>query len=159
MRPAEQLEAFAAYDARVLPLLAEHGGTLERRLQSADAQVELHLVSFPSDEASPPTAMTSAAASSGSGLRVPGRSSSCSSSLTSSPLTRKPSAVGADQGGDIRDLPLERERLTGRVAAPRPVVVPSAFGEQRRQLLLLLEPAAAEEASDRIGRRLKPKLS
>lgn len=49
--PAEGLEAFAAYEARVLPLLAEHGGTLERRLQSADAQVELHLVSFPSDDA------------------------------------------------------------------------------------------------------------
>ncbi len=49
--PPEGLEPFASYEARVLPLLAEHGGTLERRLQSADAQVELHLVSFPSDAA------------------------------------------------------------------------------------------------------------
>ncbi len=49
--PAEGIESFAAYEARVLPLLAEHGGTLERRLQSADAQIELHLVSFPSEEA------------------------------------------------------------------------------------------------------------
>ncbi len=49
--PTEGLEAFAAYEASVLALLAEHGGTLERRLQSADAQIELHLVSFPSAEA------------------------------------------------------------------------------------------------------------
>lgn len=49
--PPEGREAFAAYEACVLPLLAEHGGTLERRLQSADGQVELHLVRFSSDEA------------------------------------------------------------------------------------------------------------
>ena len=49
--PVEGLELFATYEARVLPLLAEHGGTLERRLRSADAQIELHLVSFPGDEA------------------------------------------------------------------------------------------------------------
>ena len=49
--PTAGLEPFAAYEARVLPLLVEHGGTLERRLKSADAQVELHLVSFSSDEA------------------------------------------------------------------------------------------------------------
>ena len=49
--PREGLEAFAAYEACVLPLLAQHGGKLERRLQSADEQVELHLVNFPSDEA------------------------------------------------------------------------------------------------------------
>ena len=49
--PMEGLGPFAAYEARVLPVLGEHGGALERRLRSADAQVELHLVSFPSDEA------------------------------------------------------------------------------------------------------------
>ena len=49
--PGDGIEPFAAYEARVLPLLAEHGGTLERRLRSADARIELHLVSFPSDEA------------------------------------------------------------------------------------------------------------
>ena len=49
--PTAGLEPFAAYEARVLPLLVEHGGTLERRLRSADARIELHLVSFSSDEA------------------------------------------------------------------------------------------------------------
>ena len=49
--PIEGLEPFAAYEAHVLSLLAAHGGTLERRLRSADAQTELHLVSFPSGEA------------------------------------------------------------------------------------------------------------
>ena len=49
--PTRGLEAFAAYESRVLPLLAEHGGKLDRRLQSADGHVELHLVTFPSDEA------------------------------------------------------------------------------------------------------------
>jgi hypothetical protein len=40
----------------VLPLLAEHGGRLERRLRSADGpdgsgdDVEVHVVSFPSPE-------------------------------------------------------------------------------------------------------------
>ena len=49
--PTAGLEPFAAYEARVLPLLVEHGGTLERRLRSVDAQIELHLVSFPGADA------------------------------------------------------------------------------------------------------------
>ena len=42
---------FAAYEERVLPLLGDHGGRLERRLRRADALVEVHVVSFPSPEA------------------------------------------------------------------------------------------------------------
>lgn len=49
--PPEGIASFAAYEARVLPLIATHGGALERRLRSADGGVELHIVSFPSDAA------------------------------------------------------------------------------------------------------------
>lgn len=42
--------AFQAYEAKVLPLLARHGGTLERRLRTDDALNEVHLVSFTSQE-------------------------------------------------------------------------------------------------------------
>ena len=42
---------FQAYEERVLPLIAAHGGTLERRLRSPEGGVELHIVSFPSDGA------------------------------------------------------------------------------------------------------------
>jgi hypothetical protein len=31
-----------------LPLLGRHGGRLERRLRTADARTEIHLLSFPS---------------------------------------------------------------------------------------------------------------
>jgi hypothetical protein len=48
--PEGQLAAFDAYESAVLPLLAEHGGRLERRLRTLDDRVEAHLVSFPSDE-------------------------------------------------------------------------------------------------------------
>ncbi|MFI2762376.1 hypothetical protein ACH5A3_26490 [Streptomyces echinatus] len=34
----------------MLPLLAEHGGRLERRLRALDDRTEAHLLSFPSDE-------------------------------------------------------------------------------------------------------------
>ena len=37
---------FAAYEDRVLPLLARHGGRLDRRLRTADGRTELHLLSF-----------------------------------------------------------------------------------------------------------------
>ncbi|HVK20839.1 MAG TPA: hypothetical protein VM677_05715 [Actinokineospora sp.] len=43
--PEHGLAAFDAYEAAVLPLLADHGGRLERRLRSADG-TEIHLVSF-----------------------------------------------------------------------------------------------------------------
>jgi hypothetical protein len=49
--PEAGLEAFDAYESAVLPLLAEHGGRLERRLRTPDEQVEAHLVTFPDDEA------------------------------------------------------------------------------------------------------------
>lgn len=46
--PPGGVQAFQSYEANVLPLLAEHGGLLERRLRGADGLVEVHLVSFPS---------------------------------------------------------------------------------------------------------------
>ena len=49
--PAEGIESFREYESGVLPLLAAHGGSLQRRLRSADARTEVHLVWFPSDEA------------------------------------------------------------------------------------------------------------
>ena len=39
------------YEDGVLPLLAEHGGVLERRLRSDDGRAEVHVMSFPSAEA------------------------------------------------------------------------------------------------------------
>jgi hypothetical protein len=49
--PEAGLEAFDAYESAVLPLLAEHGGRLERRLRTLDDRVEAHVVTFPDDEA------------------------------------------------------------------------------------------------------------
>ncbi|MFG2058785.1 hypothetical protein ACGFI9_32665 [Micromonospora sp. NPDC048930] len=48
--PDAGLDAFDSYERAVLPLLAEHGGRLERRLRSLDDRVEAHLVSFPTEE-------------------------------------------------------------------------------------------------------------
>ncbi|MFI8090736.1 hypothetical protein ACIF9R_20855 [Streptomyces sp. NPDC086080] len=48
--PEGRLAAFDAYESAVLPLLAEYGGRLERRLRTLDDRVEAHLVSFPSEE-------------------------------------------------------------------------------------------------------------
>ena len=42
---------FQAYEDAVLPLLAAHGGVLQRRLRSDDATTEVHLVWFPSEAA------------------------------------------------------------------------------------------------------------
>ncbi len=44
--PAADVAAFQEYESRVLPLMARHGGRLERRVRSLDAQVEVHLISF-----------------------------------------------------------------------------------------------------------------
>src|SRR5437870_6381294 len=49
--PSDGVEAFRMYEDRVLPLLNEHGGRLQRRLQNEPGTVELHIVSFPSDVA------------------------------------------------------------------------------------------------------------
>ncbi len=38
--------AFQRYESQVLPLLARHGGRLERRLRTDDAHTEVHIVSF-----------------------------------------------------------------------------------------------------------------
>jgi uncharacterized protein (DUF1330 family) len=42
--------AFARYESLVLPLLARHGGRLERRLRTDDALNEVHIVSFESED-------------------------------------------------------------------------------------------------------------
>lgn len=49
--PAEGVASFQAFEARVLPLLAAYGGTLERRLRSGDGCVEVHVISFASADA------------------------------------------------------------------------------------------------------------
>ena len=46
--PPAGVEAFRCYEAAVLPLLAEHGGRLARRLRTGDGAVEVHLVEFAS---------------------------------------------------------------------------------------------------------------
>ena len=46
--PAGGIESFQRYEAAVLPLLSDHHGRLDRRLRSADAQTEVHVISFPS---------------------------------------------------------------------------------------------------------------
>ena len=43
-------DAFDAYESEVLPLLAEYGGRLERRVRSLDGRTEAHLVSFPGEQ-------------------------------------------------------------------------------------------------------------
>jgi hypothetical protein len=45
------LEAFEAYEARVLPLLGKHGGQLEMRVRSVDGSCETHLLFFPHAQA------------------------------------------------------------------------------------------------------------
>jgi hypothetical protein len=46
--PPDGVATFASYEDHVLPLLAEHGGVLQRRLRSADRLLEIHVVDFPS---------------------------------------------------------------------------------------------------------------
>jgi hypothetical protein len=46
--PPDGVAAFQEYEARILPMLAAHGGVLQRRLRGADARIEAHLVWFPS---------------------------------------------------------------------------------------------------------------
>jgi uncharacterized protein (DUF1330 family) len=46
--PPAGVERFQRYEAAVLPLLAEHGGRLERRLRSAGGGTEVHVLSFAS---------------------------------------------------------------------------------------------------------------
>jgi hypothetical protein len=48
--PQEHVDAAQRYENRVLPLLADHGGRLERRLRTGDSGAEVHLLSFASRE-------------------------------------------------------------------------------------------------------------
>ena len=48
--PPAAVSAFEEYEALVLPLLARHGGRLERRLRSEEATSEVHVVSFASQD-------------------------------------------------------------------------------------------------------------
>lgn len=45
---AADLDLFEAYEAAVLPLVPEHGGSLDARVRSLDGTFEFHLLSFPS---------------------------------------------------------------------------------------------------------------
>jgi hypothetical protein len=47
--PPDGVAGFQAYEDAVLPLLSEHGGSLERRLRNGDGTIEVHIVSFDSD--------------------------------------------------------------------------------------------------------------
>lgn len=44
--PADVVATFRRYEDAVLPLLARHGGRLERRLRTGDGRTEVHVVSF-----------------------------------------------------------------------------------------------------------------
>jgi hypothetical protein len=48
--PVSGVTRFQAYEDVVLPLLGEHGGTLQRRLRNADGTIEVHIVHFGSSE-------------------------------------------------------------------------------------------------------------
>jgi len=48
--PSDGVASFQAYEDAVLPLLNEFGGLLERRLRNADGTIEVHIVSFDSDQ-------------------------------------------------------------------------------------------------------------
>jgi uncharacterized protein (DUF1330 family) len=46
--PAIGVATFQTYERAVLPLLADHGGTLQRRLRTDDGTTEVHVIRFPS---------------------------------------------------------------------------------------------------------------
>jgi hypothetical protein len=48
--PPDGVASFQAYEEAVLPLLSELGGVLERRLRNSDSTIEVHIVSFDSDQ-------------------------------------------------------------------------------------------------------------
>ena len=48
--PPDAVAAFQHYESLVLPLLARHGGRLERRFRTEDSLHEVHVVSFASRE-------------------------------------------------------------------------------------------------------------
>jgi hypothetical protein len=46
--PASGQDAFKTYEDAVLPLLADHGGALQRRLRTEDGGAEVHIIRFQS---------------------------------------------------------------------------------------------------------------
>ena len=48
--PSDGVASYQAYEEAVLPLLSEFGGLLERRLRNSDGTIEVHIVSFDSDQ-------------------------------------------------------------------------------------------------------------
>jgi hypothetical protein len=48
--PRAGIERFQRYEEAVLPLIAEHGGRLERRLRSESGDTEVHVLSFAEPE-------------------------------------------------------------------------------------------------------------
>ncbi len=48
--PADGVARFQAYEDAVLPMLSEYGGLLERRLRNGDGTIEVHIVSFDSEQ-------------------------------------------------------------------------------------------------------------
>ncbi len=48
--PSDGIAAFQNYETRVLPLLAEYGGALQRRLRSSSGMFEFHVVHFATAE-------------------------------------------------------------------------------------------------------------
>jgi len=46
--PPAGVDSFQEYEEAVLPLLAEHGGMLQRRLRAPDGMAEIHIIWFPS---------------------------------------------------------------------------------------------------------------
>jgi hypothetical protein len=46
--PPDGIAPFLAYEDAVLPILADHGGLLERRLRTESGTTEFHLIWFPS---------------------------------------------------------------------------------------------------------------
>lgn len=49
--PRDGVGFFQIYEDRVLPLLNEHGGQLQRRMRNEDGTIEMHVVSFLSQAA------------------------------------------------------------------------------------------------------------
>jgi len=48
--PQHGIEGFRRYEHAVLPLLADHGGEMQRRFRNEDGTIEVHLVGFSSAE-------------------------------------------------------------------------------------------------------------
>ncbi len=49
--PADGIASFDEYENLVLPLLKNHGGTLQRRLRTQNHMTEIHILSFESQAA------------------------------------------------------------------------------------------------------------